>query len=452
MNRFRLAGPLLLFGVVGLAPAGAEPPDVTNAQDQSKALVRALGQEDFAGATRNFDEVMKKALPAEKLKEVWKSLTDKMGAFSKPDGIRSERVDKYDVVIVTCVFAKGSLDAKVVFGGDGRVTGLFFVPSKAPASYQPPAYVRPEAFRERELRVGTGDWSLPATLTIPLGDGPFPAVVLVHGSGPHDRDETILANKPFRDLAWGLASRGVAVLRYEKRTRAHAAKLAAAKETITPREEVIDDARAAVALLQTAEKVDARKVFLLGHSLGGMLAPRIGTGAANLAGVVILAGNTRPLEDVIVDQFTYLLSKDGLTDPAKQQLERIKEQAARVKRLTGASGVSSDQLPLGVPAAYWLDLRGYDPAATAREFARPLLILQGERDYQVTMDDFQGWKKQLGTRKDVTFKSYPHLNHLFMAGKGKATPQEYETAGHVDRAVVADIAAWIAANGRGVAP
>src|SRR5205807_1890533 len=128
---------------------------------------------------------------------------------------------------------------------------------------------------------------------------------------------------------------------------------------------------------------------------------------------------------------------DGPTDAGKQQLATIKEQAARVKDPQLSADVLPEKLPLGIAAPYWLDLRGYEPAAVAaRSCSCPMFIVQGERDYQVTMDDFQGWKKQLGKRKDVTFKSYLRLNHLFMAGTGKATPEEYEKAGHVDREVI----------------
>ncbi|MGH9411173.1 MAG: hypothetical protein ACRD1V_17155, partial [Vicinamibacterales bacterium] len=95
------------------------------------------------------------------------------------------------------------------------------------------------------------------------------------------------------------------------------------------------------------------------------------------------------------------------------------------------------------PASYWLDLRGYDPPTAAKAVKQPMLILQGERDYQVTMDDFAKWKAALGSRPNVAFKSYPALNHLMIAGTGKSLPAEYNTPGHVDAHVVEDIAAWL---------
>ena len=197
--------------------------------------------------------------------------------LQKQMGTRLEYKAPYEIVYVTCAFEQMSIDTRVVFTKDKQISGLFFSPTKKAAPpYQPPDYVKRGSFEEKEVKVGSGEWELPATLTLPVGDGPFPAVVLVHGSGPNDRDETIGPNRPFRDLAWGLASQGIAVLRYEKRTKEHASKLAAGLAGLTIKEEVLDDALAAVALLRKVPKIDPRKVFLLGHSLGAMYAPKLG--------------------------------------------------------------------------------------------------------------------------------------------------------------------------------
>jgi dienelactone hydrolase len=269
-------------------------------------------------------------------------------------------------------------------------------------------------------------------------------VVLVHGSGPNDRDETVGANKPFRDLAWGLATKGVAVLRYEKRTREHADKFKAeVLAQLTVKEETIDDAMSAVTQLRAADGLDPRRIFVLGHSLGGMVAPRIGQADPKLAGLIILAGANRPLEDLMVEQTRYLLSLNGNPSAEAQvKLDKLIVEAAKVKSLTEADA-SSPALLLHAPAAYWLDLREHDPLAIVKGLKQPLLILQGGRDYQVTEVDFNRWNEALGAQPNVTFKRYPKLNHLFMAGEGKSTPDEYEEPGHVAEAVVTDLAEWL---------
>jgi dienelactone hydrolase len=429
--------------LIGPVVATADDEKLPEQTTKATALVDALVKGDYDAAGKDFDDVMRKALPPDKRKELWEELVKQVGTFQKRTGTRIEKVKKYDVVIVTCQFQKMALDARVVFNAEKQVTGLNFRLAQS-HDFKPPPYARPESYREREVVVGSGDWALPGTLTLPKGDGPFAAAVLVHGSGPHDRDETIGPNKPFRDLAWGLASQGVAVLRYEKRTHTHGKRMAERKDAITLDAEVIDDALAAVAAVRKHKEIDGKRVFIVGHSLGALLAPRIGEREPSLAGLVLLAGNARPMEDVIEAQITYITSLKGeLTDKDRASLDKLKQQVARVKDTKLAADTPSADLPLGIPATYWLDLRKYDPTATAARLKMPMLIVQGERDYQVTMTDFAAWQKALVERRNVRFRSYPELNHLFMEGKGKATPNDYGKAGHVARAVVDDLAAWI---------
>src|SRR5262249_12106676 len=160
--------------------------------------------------------------------------------------------------------------------------------AKAAVPPKTPPYAKPEAYAESEVVVESGEFRLPGTMTVPVGGGPFPAVVLLAGSGPQDRAETIGPNKPLRDLAWGLAARGVAVLRYGKRTLVHGPRLV--KEKITLKEEVVDDAVAAAALLRRQPKINPKKVFVLGHSLGAVAGPQVAARDPELAGLVLMAG------------------------------------------------------------------------------------------------------------------------------------------------------------------
>lgn len=413
---------LAVLTLVAFQPASAASVDRT---ESAKRFVELLAKEDFAAAEATFDATMKGALPAAKLGQIWQQVNVQAGKFQAQQSARQETADAYVVVLVTCRFEKTALDVKVVYDAEGKVAGLYFLPSQPPgAPWQAPGYCKSGSFEDSAVKVGSGQWELPGTLSVPKGAGPFPAIVLVHGSGPNDRDESIGPNKPFADLACGLASRGVAVLRYEKRTRQHGMKMAGAKE-LTVREEVIEDALLAVALLRKTERIDAGRVFVLGHSLGGLLAPRIGQGDAAIAGLVMLAGSTRPLGELIREQLTYIASLSGQT-PNEAELE---------KQIEGITKL--------MPEAYTKDLDAYRPVETAQALKQRMLILQGERDYQVTMADFAGWKAGLEARPDVTFKAYPDLNHLFMTGQGKGTPAEYEKPGHVAEPVIEDIAAWV---------
>jgi dienelactone hydrolase len=418
--------------------------DSSNLFAVANEFIELLIKEDYSHAVKNFDGAMNTALPVEKLQDIWKSLNALVGSAKKQVSERIEKSGQFQVVIVSYQFEKAVLDIKIVFNSTRQIAGLFFAPGQSSVEYKPPVYVRPNAFREKDVTVQSGKWAMPGTITFPLGDGPFPVLVLVHGSGPNDRDESIGPNKVFRDVAWGLASQGIAVLRYEKRTKVHALKLIPIKDELTVKEETIDDALAAVSLVRKTAGVDTTKIFVLGHSLGGMLIPRIGIRDETICGFIIMAGSSRPLEDVILEQMSYIFSVDSIiTEQEKAQLAQMKEQVARLKDPALSIATPAKDLPLGASAKYWLDLRGYHPLEMAKQLKQPILIIQGERDYQVTMEDFKGWKNSLSSRQNIEFKTYPKLNHLFIEGEGKSTPDEYQKVGHVSEAVVSDIAAWI---------
>ena len=430
--------------------AQSPPPTLAapkNPVSVATGFIDLLLKGDYPAAAALEGGPMKDAAPAAKLGEIWTGIQTQLGAYKRRLGTRTERQTQYDMVFVTTTFEHQTVDLKVVVDDGGQVVGFFILPVQAavpPADLAPPPYAKPDSYRERELTVGSGEWALPGTLTTPVGPGPFPAVVLIHGSGPNDRDETVESNKPFRDLALGLASRGIAVLRYEKRTRKYSGKIAEVKG-FTVQQETVEDALIALALLRSSAGIDPRRVFVLGHSLGGMLLPRIGQSQPALAGLIVMAGAARPMEDLILDQVTYLAGLDGVvTDPEKKQMEGLRAEVAKVKALKPGATESV----LGAPASYWLDLQGYDPVQGSKYLPQPMLILQGERDYQVTMADFAAWKKGLASKPNVTFKSYPKLDHLFLAGEGKSSPAEYEKPGHVDAGVVNDIAAWILGQGK----
>jgi dienelactone hydrolase len=429
---------------LALVLLAADPAPPGSIAARGEVVVSAMAQKKFDAALADATKELRDAVSPDKLKAIWdSSVLDQYGAFQKIAGTRTEKKDKYDIVFVTGQFEKGQLDVRLVYTPEKKLGGLQFVPPKPAVEYKSPPYVNADKFKSSDVVVGKDTpWPLPGTLNMPLGDGPFPAVVLLHGSGPHDRDETIGANKPLRDLADGLASRGIAVLRYEKRTRQHAGKMMGV--TVTIKEEVLDDALAAVALLRQTPGIDPKRIYVVGHSLGALLAPKLATLDPKLAGIVIMAGNVRPLEDLIVEQITYLSKQNGEPSAAAtEQINKIKEQVARIKDPKLSPDTPADQLPFKVPAAYWLSLRGYDSAATAAGLTMPVLVLSGERDYQVPQADFDLWQKALAGKPTAKLKRYPGLNHLFIEGSGPPSPAEYENEGHVAEVVVDDIAGFV---------
>ncbi len=302
-------------------------------------------------------------------------------------------------------------------------------------------------FDDRAVLVHSGHWDLPGSVTVPKTPGKHPAIVLVHGSGPNDMDESIGPNRMFKDLAYGLASQGIVVLRFEKRTHKYGAAISDDPARFTVKDEEMDDADAAVALVGAMPEVDPARVFLAGHSEGGYLAPRIAAGNPHIAGIILLAGNVRPLEDLIVEQVRYQAKLAGPITPAIQKAIDAADASAReLKNPDLAVGMTVHLLGAPLPASYVLDLRTYHPADVAASLTIPILVLQGERDYQVTMTDFSLWHDALSRHANATFKSYVDLNHFFFSGSGPSRPTEYTVPTHVSRAVVADIAAWCQAK------
>jgi dienelactone hydrolase len=333
------------------------------------------------------------------------------------------------------------VNIQLTLNAAGEVASLHLRPARDPApAWNHPSYSHAELFQEHAVTVGSDDWKLGGTLTLPVGNGPFPGVVLVHGPGPNDRDEAIFATKMFADIAEGLSSRGIAVLRYDKRTKIYGPQMSPLPFTLN--EETVEDAVRALALLRTQPGVDPGRVFVLGHSLGGYAAPRIAKRDGKLAGVIVLAGNARRLEDISLAQAEAMLaSRGGGTPEQQQRLEVMKEEAAQIRNL--AAGKEHPDVLLGHPVEYFLDLQGYNAPAAAKLLDLPMLFLQGDRDFQVTMADFALWKASLAGAKNVVFSEYPALNHLFTEGQGTSSPDEYRKGGNVAPEVIADLAAWI---------
>lgn len=427
---------LLILGMLVSPRAQAENFD---AALEANKVLDTMDSGDFAAVHARFNATMAAAVSAEQLAGVWEALPSQVGPLKARGDARVAERDGMTLVNIPLSYEKAEFNAMFAFDAE-RLIGGFAIRPATPVVSPAPAVPADANYREVELRIGDETTGLPASLTIPNGDRPFPAVVLVHGSGPQDRDETIGPNRPFLDIARGLAARGVAVLRYEKRTKARPQDFS---QSISIDSETTNDAVLAVALLRSQASIDPKRVFVLGHSQGGMMAPRIGARDPQIAGLILLAAPSRALLDILIEQNRRMaILNDGNTSNAEsiatQQL------TDSVNAVRSDREIADAQAPLGLSAAYWRSVEAVDPVAEARAVAQPLLILQGARDIQVVDADWQGWKEAFHASPRVTFKLYETLNHLGIAGEGDGNLQEYQTPGHVDPTLIADVAAWIA--------
>jgi uncharacterized protein len=417
-----------------------ETSNKTDAAKEGLNFIERLSRGDHKEVEDLLSPEMKAAMPPGGMQKLWEGLVGQGGSYQKAMVSKILQKDSFNIAIVKTEFLSLSIDLQIVFDAKGLVSGFRIVGTEPKAyPYLTPGYAKADSYEEKDVTIGEGEWALPGTLTTPKGAGPFPALILVHGSGPQDRDETIGKQKPFKDLALGLASQGVAVLRYDKRTKVHGAKMTG---SITLTEETIDDAVLAVGVLQKEASINPKRIFIAGHSLGGLAIPRIGVKTPQAAGFIILAGPTRPFEDIILDQITYITGLDGsISDEEKAALEALQTSVQKVKDPALSEKTPAADLPLGISASYWLDLRTYNPVEVLKTIPQPVLLLQGERDYQVTMVDVEGWKT--AGKKNLTITLFPTLNHTFVKGAGKATPAEYEKEGSVSEEVITTISKWV---------
>lgn len=429
-NRSTVAVVLVVL-IAAIARAHAAPPAV----DVATQLLDRLDAGQYDAAEQAFDAGMRAAVPPDRLAAVWASLP-----HARSRGDAATRVVEGTTLVEIPLHREGAeFVAQVAVGTDGAIKGFLVRPAAPPPPAPPPADA---PFVEKTLSIGTGATALPATLAVPRGAGPFPAVVLVHGSGAQDRDETIGANRPFLDIARALAADGIAVLRYEKRTHAHPGQFAGHDFTVD--DETTDDAIAAIDVLRAQAGIDASRLYVFGHSQGAMLAPRIAARSGRVAGVVMLAAPARRLLDLLPEQNRYLASLDGtVSDQEKAALAKIDDAIARIR---GHGATTAADIPLGLPAAYWRSIDAIDPLADARALKRPMLLLQGGRDFQVASTDWALWQKTFGHDPRATLRFYPALDHLAIAGTGPSTLASYSTPGHVDAQLLDDIARWIEAH------
>lgn len=409
----------------------------------SLAFLNYMKKGNFNKSYSYFDKVITDKITTQNLEAIWSSVNVQVGEYTGSTGSNSEFKDSTETIIINGQFESGKLDIKFVYNAKHKIVGFFFLQPKGGASYVEPSYQDKSLYKEQDISLKIkGGLKLPGKFVAPNQSKLFPIVIFVQGSGPSDMDETLGPTKLFKDMSIGLAKYGIGSYRFDKRTKIYPEQFVS-NSNYTVNDEVIEDIVSAINFCKKLEGVDSNSIYIIGHSLGGMLAPRINQLKPELKGLILMAANARPLEDLILEQITYIYSLDGLNEIEKNQIEILSNQLKLVKQLQSNEIKNSSELPLGLSASYWIDLNKYNQVETLSLLKNRTLILQGERDYQVTLNDFEIWHKGLAKRDNVVYKSYPLLNHMFIEGTGKSIPAEYNKAGNVPEYVIMDISNWI---------
>ncbi len=407
----------------------------------AKYFLKNLIQKKYEIAFNQIDTTYWRQYTPQFIGMQWQSLISMYGDYIKTDSLWEEVTINKSKVFQRMQFKEAYLLMQVNIRKK-VITGFTIVPTDKNYLYKLPSYDR-KNYSELQVTIPSEKGILlPGILTIPKDAlSTIPIVVFVHGSGPANKDEEIGPNKPFKDLAIGLASKGIASLRYEKRTWEFKDEMVLTKDSTTIFEETITDAVYAAKFGAKQPKIDSTKVFVLGHSLGGMCAPKIAEMNPQVAGIIMLAAPARPSDSLMIEQLNYIAKLDSSNVKIQMLKNMINYQVSVLNSDTFSLKTSSILLPFSLPAKYWLSLKRYNQFITFKLIEKPALILQGERDYQVTVKDFKRWST--AKRNNVELKLYPKLNHLFFEGEGLCTPQEYEQQRNVAFYVIEDIAEWI---------
>lgn len=405
-----------------------------SAKESGLALIEALFEKNYDEAIRYVDESMKSYFSPTDLAQLLEQGIAEHGNYVRNKEINETTVDGVKTIYYYTEFQKTMLDVKIEFSYSDKVTSMIFMIHKG--------FRKDNYFREEDLNIKSDTLIIPGSLLIPQSDNMKVLAILLHDAyGASDRNGTINKYQYLNDIGEGLYKKGIASFRYDKRGEI-TPELYDTDYTIYS--DVVSDAINVVRHLKSMPKFKGYKIILVGHGLGGTLLPLLADTLKNdISGIVMMAANARPWEEVLFDQYKYFYSLNPSPE-FKQQIERLEQKIAFLHSPGFNVNVSKDKLPFHI-ASFWNSLLKYNQIEQLNRIKIPVLILHAERDFRITEKDFTLWKEKSKNRTNISFRSYPLLNHYFMEwfDTRKSIPEEYYIETHVPDYVMKDIGKWV---------
>lgn len=434
MKSFRL---LMLFFFFA-SPIWAQ--DTLDIKANAQRIIAQFNARQFEQINAVLDYQMSRILGATGIEELWDGLNMQFGNVQQIKETTYQRTDTLFVSKTPVVFENKTWLLKIVFNLQGSISGLFLEPLKMP--YQPPAYADESLFYEYKKTLADPNYPVDGLLSIPRKGKDFPVLIILAGSGPNDKDLTLGSKRIYKDIAWGLASKNIAVFRFDKRTYTHRNALAN-NPNFTIDDEYTQDLKLAIAMLQKQAEIDPNQIYVMGHSLGGHLLPYLAGKVKGIKGFIGLFANYSGLPELMVYQADFL--SKVLPENKKLPYQELKQKALYAKDRFGPNS-PHDSLPDGLTTKYLSSLNQAAPKNHLKNLRKkPFLFIQGEKDYQVPNSEMLKWQAALPLAKysATSFVLLPNINHLGTDEPSEMGPANYEKPGNVSPLLIKEIGAFI---------
>lgn len=437
MNKIIIA--LFCISIIGSKQSAAFSYKETEAKGYE--IVQLFASKQFEKISIQVDSIYQSSYPAYVLEKDWAELQGTYGQFQHAKPVNYEVSPYYHFIAFKLQFEFLPYIFNISFNSSGKIIYISFM--AAHKIYVAPDYCDVSKFLESKITVVNGMYDLPGILSISNTPGKKPLVIILPEAGPTDKDGSYEENKPYKDLAWGIASKGFAVFRYEKRSNNYGIFLLkdkAAYEKFTPREDLLDDLYKIIDSLKTLPEINPEKIFILGHGQGGMLAPLVAKERNEIAGIIMMGANAKRTQEMMIDQYKYLskVSPEKKGEYDTQTKNAIRSMDKKLNPLT-----EHHLMPYDVQATYWIWLNQYSHLDISKKLNKPQFVMHGERDYQANLENYELWKRTLAKNKKATVKLYPRLNHLFYPGDAQSTYSEYYLKSNIPENIINDISSWL---------